>query len=85
MLHSTRGQMMGATMFIAGRNQKNQLVKVFPCMLCQRKIMNSGIKRVVTFDSNGVYEVSPEDWIKEAKEDPLKHLEHPEYSSQPEK
>jgi dCMP deaminase len=83
MLHSTREQMIGGTIYIAGYNQKNQLVKVFPCMLCQRKVMNAGVKRVVTFDENGIYEQSVEEWVEEAKKDPLKHLEHPEYTSQP--
>ena len=82
-IHAPRELMIGATMYIVGRDLKKEgepIVETFPCMMCRRLIINAGIKRVVTMNEKGeVKERLVEDWIKEANEDPFKEIDSPEY------
>lgn len=49
-----RDKALGATLYIVGRNtMDDSLANPAPCMMCRRKIVNAGIKRVVgLFDIN---------------------------------
>ncbi len=82
MLHASREQMFGGTIYIAGQDAKtNNIVKAYPCDLCQRKIINSGLKQVVTMDADrNIISYSVEDWIKQANENPFRHLDEQNYT-----
>lgn len=84
MLHASREQMIGGTIYIAGQDAKtNNIVKAYPCDLCQRKIINSGLKQVVTMDADrNIIIYSVEDWIKQANENPFKHLDEQNYTGE---
>lgn len=53
MLSAARNEMIGATLYIVGMNatpaliEKSLYAHPFPCLLCHRNIVNSGITRVV--------------------------------------
>jgi dCMP deaminase len=83
MLHASREQMLGSTIFIAGQDLEKPgkpIIKAHPCTLCQRKIINSGIKRIITFDEKGeIHEFLTRDWIDESIKDPFKHFSQPGY------
>ena len=51
-----RDKANGGTLYIVGRNSSdNTYASPCPCMMCRRKIVNAGIKRVVgLFNNNGV-------------------------------
>ena len=43
-----RSKALGSTLYIVGRNtMDNSIANPAPCMMCRRKIVNAGIKRVV--------------------------------------
>lgn len=48
-----RDKALGATLYIVGRNtMDDSLANPAPCMMCRRKIVNAGIKRVVGLFNN---------------------------------
>lgn len=49
----------GATLYIVGKNTSdNSLASPCPCMMCRRKIINAGVKRVVgLFEKDGAVEI----------------------------
>lgn len=50
---ASRSKANGATLYIVGRNTAdNSLANPCPCMMCRRKIVNAGVKRVVGLFSN---------------------------------
>jgi dCMP deaminase len=53
-ISASREKMLGATMYIVGRNRSDgSLANPAPCMICRRFIKNAGIKRVVGLTDNG--------------------------------
>jgi dCMP deaminase len=52
-INSNRGDRIGATLYIAGRDRENKLTMAIPCQRCRRKIMNSQIKEVVILSNEG--------------------------------
>jgi dCMP deaminase len=68
-INSNRSDRIGATLYIAGRDNEGKLTMALPCQRCQRKIMNSQIKEVVILSSSGEavhYDVT--DYAKEDTE-----------------
>ncbi|MGD9124524.1 MAG: dCMP deaminase family protein [Desulfarculaceae bacterium] len=67
-IHASRAQTLGATMYLAGIEVSSGLPtkNPEPCLLCRRVIINAGIKRVVVQprDHDIVY-LDPQDWIDE--------------------
>ena len=55
--------MIGSTLYLVGINKRNgEYVKDnYPCTLCKRMIINSGIEKVVMRDSKTEYRV---DYVK---------------------
>lgn len=82
-IHASRELMKGAVLYLSGRDLKKEgtpLFSAFPCMMCRRLIVNSGIKKVITLDEKGgIKERIVEDWIKESNENPYAEIESPEY------
>jgi len=65
-INSSREQMMGATMYIAGEDSKTgeMIPDISSCMMCKRVIINSGIEKVVfRVDPETYYEVKVRDWV----------------------
>ena len=48
MLSASRTNMIGATMYLYGRNQNGEELKAEPCPICARMIKNAGIVKVVS-------------------------------------
>ena len=75
MIQSSRKNMIGGIMYLYGAkvtNDKEELINAFPCFICKKMIINTGIEKLVANDSKGnlkVYNI--EEWIKEWQE---KHL-----------
>lgn len=61
----SRRDMLGATLYLVGRDAKtNALIDALSCSLCRRFILNAGIDRVVSrTKEGGVSVVSVSDWI----------------------
>ncbi|MFZ5587017.1 MAG: deoxycytidylate deaminase [Thermodesulfobacteriota bacterium] len=70
-IHASRAQTMGATLYLVGQEVATGLLtaKPEPCQLCRRVIINAGIKSVVVAPRDrGIVRLNPEDWIKEENE-----------------
>lgn len=82
-IHASRELMIGATIYTFGRDltkEGNPVIPIFPCMMCRRLIINAGIKKVITLDSEGhLIKKSVEQWIEESNKDPYKEIDSPEY------
>lgn len=82
-IHASRERMIGSTMYSIGRNLRregNPITPILPCMMCRRLIINAGIKKVVTRTREGkIIERYVKDWAEEAKEDPFREIEEPDY------
>ena len=64
---ASRQEMLGATLYLVGRDAKTgALVEdAAPCAMCKRQIINAGIERVVIRNTRDTYTVVlPADWIK---------------------
>ena len=63
-----RDKANGATLYIVGRNNADSsYANPSPCMMCRRKIVNAGIKRVVgLFEENGMTKIKDIDISLEA-------------------
>lgn len=52
MLSASRKDMIGAVMYLAGRERKNiswvEILPCEPCPICARMILNSGIEKIIT-------------------------------------
>jgi len=47
-ISAARRDMIGATLYLSGRDAKSgDIIDAFPCTMCRRNIINSGISRVV--------------------------------------
>lgn len=65
-IHAGRDRTLGSVMFLAGQDAKTHFpVDAYPCSLCQRFIVNAGIKEVHVGCANGASSIIiPEyDWI----------------------
>ena len=60
-ISAPRREMIGATMYLSGRETGEALEHAECCEMCKRFIINAGIARVVTADG----ETSVRDWIYE--------------------
>ena len=65
-INSDRSDRVGATMYIAGYDNENNLAEAEPCRWCKRKIINAKISQVVIMKANGNYKsLDPEEWKAE--------------------
>ncbi len=58
----------GADMYLFGKRvlDGDKLIKSYPCFICKKMVINSGIKRFIGHDENGdLIEYLTEDWIRE--------------------
>ena len=63
---ASRNDMIGATLYLAGREVKDgsYVKNASPCALCRRFIINAGIERVIVRDDAESYTVyNVQDWI----------------------
>ena len=57
--------MMGATLYLTGRQSNGELNDAVPCSMCKRAIINSGIKEVIARNADGSYTVTDvNEWIE---------------------
>jgi len=63
---------IGGTLYIVGKRTYQGLIKSidsFPCFICKKMIINSGIKRVVCSTADGKYRAfEVHDWVEDWKE-----------------
>ena len=67
-ISAARKDMIGATLYLVGINQRNgEYVKDNePCSFCKRMLINSGIKDVVMRDDKSTYRIEQvQDWIEQ--------------------
>jgi dCMP deaminase len=67
-IHASRAQTLGATLFLSGMEvATNQpTTKPEPCLLCRRVIINAGIEKVVVQPKGkGIVYLDPQDWVDE--------------------
>jgi dCMP deaminase len=65
-ISAARRDMLGGTLYLAGRNGKtNELLQdTTPCSMCRRLIINAGITKVVCRTGDGEFTVTPvRDWV----------------------
>ena len=65
-ISASRKDMIGATIYLVGRDAKTGelLSDAMSCSMCKRQIINAGISRVVIRSSPAVFRIIPvEDWI----------------------
>lgn len=66
-IHAAREDMLGATLYLVGREMDSSgyVQNASPCSMCKRLIINSGIDRVIIrYDENNFITVDVEEWIK---------------------
>ena len=52
-ISAARRDMIGATLYLAGREADGRPVDAAPCAMCQRLIINAGISTIVTRNADG--------------------------------
>jgi dCMP deaminase len=65
-IHASRSQTLGATLYLAGIevSTNEPTANPEPCLLCRRVIINAGIKLVVVEPrGKGIMHLNPEEWI----------------------
>ena len=65
-ISASRNEMIGATIYLVGKDYKTgeYVENARPCALCKRMIINAGIKKVVVRDSKDQYtEIEVQDFI----------------------
>ena len=66
-IHATRTDMIGATLYLVGREVStgNYVANANPCSMCKRLIINSGIETVIIRDDSENYRVIQvaDEWI----------------------
>jgi dCMP deaminase len=61
--------LLGGDMFIYHRDREGKEMDSFPCFICKKMIINSGLKRVVcSTKEKGIKIFNIEDWIKDWSE-----------------
>ena len=66
-ISANRRDMIGSTLYMVGINKRNgeHVKDNYPCTLCKRMIINSGIETVVMRDTKNDYRVEKvSNWIK---------------------
>ena len=64
-ISASRRDMIGATLYLTGRQANGELNDAVPCSMCKRTIINSGIKQVIARNADGSYTVTDVDeWIE---------------------
>ena len=74
-ISAKRSDMLGATLYLSGRNAKTgeYLTDTTPCSMCRRLIINAGITRVICRTGEDSYTVTNvRDWIFD--DDSLAHI-----------
>jgi len=62
---ASRDLMLGATLYLAGHDDKHSLIEAESCPMCRRLIINAGISRVINRVSKKNYKVvNVLDWVK---------------------
>jgi dCMP deaminase len=57
-ISAPRSEMLGATLYLIGRDAKTgELLDAAPCSMCARLIINSGIEKIVQKNSDGTYKM----------------------------
>ncbi|MCF8041408.1 MAG: dCMP deaminase family protein [Desulfarculaceae bacterium] len=67
-IHASRSQTLGATLYLAGVEVADGLPTEHPepCLLCRRVIINAGIEKVVVHPRDAqITTLDPQDWIEE--------------------
>ncbi len=67
-ISSTRKDMIGSTLYLVGVNKRTGEYKkeTYPCTLCKRMIINSGIEKVVIREDKTNYKIEEvSDWINQ--------------------
>lgn len=67
-ISAARRDMIGATLYLAGRQGTDGdiLATATPCSMCRRLIINAGIETVIARTGDGTFEVTPvQTWIDE--------------------
>lgn len=65
-IHASRDDMIGSTMFLVGKDAKTgaYVENASACSLCKRMIINAGIDRIIIRNSKNKYtEINVSDWI----------------------
>lgn len=65
-ISASRRDMIGATLYLVGRDAKtNELIPAASCTMCKRQIINAGIEYVVSRINETEYETIPvSDWVE---------------------
>lgn len=66
-IHASRDDMIGSTMFLVGKDAKTgaYVENASACSLCKRMIINAGIEKIIIRNSKSKYtEIDVNDWIK---------------------
>ena len=66
MISASRRDMMGATLYLSGRNAQTGglLTETLPCSMCRRLIINSGIEKTICRISDDQYLlINTRDWV----------------------
>lgn len=57
-IHASREEMLGAQLYLVGKESSGEYVKnTAPCSMCRRLIINAGIDSIVTRCSKGEYKI----------------------------
>lgn len=66
-IHASRNDMLGATLYLVGKERKDgsYVENASPCSMCRRMIINAGITRVIVRDTHDIYHVFlvEEQWV----------------------
>ena len=64
---ASRSEMLGATLYLAGRDMRTGqlLTDTDSCSMCRRMIINAGIRQVVMRRGTEVHRVDVADWVRE--------------------
>lgn len=65
-IHASRNDMLGATLYLVGKDAvTGEYVKnASPCSMCKRQIINAGIEKVVVRNGEGYTVFMVQDWIE---------------------
>lgn len=80
-IHASRTETMGATLYLAGIEVATgeDTANPEPCLLCRRVIINAGIERVVVQPRGGpIKSIDPREWIDQENRAAEKGLAGPE-------
>ncbi len=79
-IHAAYEQMNGGKMYIACQvieTEGGLHASAGPCMMCQRLIINAGIKEIIFRDASGnIVKQNVNDWLKKANENPFEDVEN---------